>query len=88
MEAEQSHDEAELGELLGLLKPAPDAWVEAAQELPRIERGLDQILALAEADATFRRALGDDLEAALEEAGFAAEPGIVSGIRKRLPLDG
>ncbi len=27
--------------------------MEAAQELPRIERGLQQILALAETDATF-----------------------------------
>jgi hypothetical protein len=88
MEPDRTHDETELGELLGLLKPAPQAWVEAAKELPRIERGLDQILALAETDAEFRAALVEDLESAIERAGFTPEPGLVRGVRERLGPEG
>ena len=86
-ETEPPHDETELGELLSLLKPAPAAWVEAAKELPRIEGGLQQILALAETDAAFRQALIEDLEGAIERAGFSADPELVRGVRQRLPLE-
>jgi hypothetical protein len=88
MTSDRTYDEIEPGELLALLKPAPEAWVEAAKELPRIERGLEQILALAETDAEFRAALIEDLESAIEKAGFTPEPGIVRGVRERLDSEG
>lgn len=88
MAPEEPYDEVQLGELLGLLRPAPPAWVEAAKELPRIERGLNQILALAESDAEFRRALIADLEGALEGAGFSTEPDLVQRVKDTLAREG
>jgi len=73
-----------LGELLRLLPPAPAGWVRAAQELPLARAGLDEIVARAEADAAFRRALVADLESALAEAGFDADPRLLDALRRRL----
>ena len=73
-----------LGELLRLLPPAPPGWVQAAQELPLARAGLDEIVARAEADAAFRRALLEDLEAALAAAGFDADPRLMDALRRRL----
>ena len=84
MERNTPHDETDLAELLSLLRPAPQAWVEAAQQRPRIERGVAQILALAEADAEFRRALIEDLEEAVQRAGVDPSPEIVSRVRARM----
>jgi hypothetical protein len=84
MAPEDQLDETELGDLLGLLPPAPSAWVEAAKQRPGIERGLEQILVLAEADAEFRQALIEDLEGALEQAGFTPDPSLVRGVKERL----
>jgi hypothetical protein len=78
------YDEERLAELLAALPPAPEAWVQAAQELPLARRGLDEIVARAEADAEFRRALVADLEAALEAAGYEPEPRLVDELRERL----
>ncbi len=78
------YDEERLANLISLLPSAPPAWVTAAQELPRTRRGLDQILALAEADAEFRRALTEDLEAALRRAGIDSAPELVRDLRQRL----
>jgi hypothetical protein len=80
---ELGHDEERLGVLLRLLRPAPTAWVEAAQELPAARRSLDDIVARAEADAAFRSALIADLEAALAEEGVEADSLIVDELRKR-----
>ncbi len=77
MSRNQGYDELTLAELLRLMPPAPEAWVEAAKELPWADRGLEQILALAETDAEFRKALIDDLEAALQEKGFEPRPDLV-----------
>jgi hypothetical protein len=79
------HDEVRLAELLQMLPPAPTAWVQAAQERPAAARAIDQILALAETDADFRRALVADLEAALRAAGHEPDPQVVRGLRSRLP---
>lgn len=81
------YDEERLGELLAALPPAPEAWVEAARELPRLERGLEQVLALAEADADFRAALVADLEAAIREAGVEPDPRLVRMLGARLGAD-
>ncbi len=77
-------EEERLGRLVGLLEPAPEGWVRAAQELPRFRRSLDEIVARAEADRAFRDALISDLEAALDAAGYEPEPRIVALVRRRL----
>ena len=84
MENGPPYDEIELGELLGMLPAAPDAWVEAAKQRPRIERGVTQILALAEADAEFRAALIEDLETTVREADVEASPEVVDAVRARI----
>jgi hypothetical protein len=73
-----------LARLIGMLPPAPEGWVLAAQELPAAKRGIDQIVARAEADAEFRRALIADLETALQAEGYEPEPTVVEEIRRRL----
>jgi hypothetical protein len=81
---DDQYDELRLAELLRLLPPAPQAWVQAAQERPAAARAIDQIVALAEADAEFRRALVADLEAALRTAGHEPDPQLVRALRSRL----
>jgi hypothetical protein len=73
----------ELARLIGLLPPAPEAWVQAAQELPAARRGLDELVARAENDAAFRAALLADLESALEAEGVEPEPRVVQELRRR-----
>jgi len=80
----RSYDEERLGELLRLLPPAPQGWVRAAQELPAARRSLDDIVARAEADLEFRRALVADLEAALENVGYEPDARTLDELRKRL----
>jgi hypothetical protein len=79
-----SYDEERLGELLRLLPPAPEGWIRAAHELPAARRSLDEIVARAEADLEFRRALIADLEAALELAGYEPGARVLDELRKRL----
>ena len=78
------YDEARLAELLRALPPAPQAWVQAAQELPLARQGLDEIVERAAADADFRRALIADLEKALSEAGYEPDRRLVDAGRRRL----
>ena len=78
-----SHEE-HLAELLHELPPAPPGLVAAAQELPRARRELDRIVELATADAEFRRALIDDLEAALRTQGIEPDRFVVAELRRRL----
>jgi hypothetical protein len=79
-----SYDEMRLAELLRALPPAPEGWVRAAQELPRVRRELDQIVARAQADAEYRKALIDDLEAALRGEGYEPELMPLDELRRRL----
>ena len=76
-------DEERLARLIGALPPAPEAWVLAAQELPLARTQLDEIVARAEADATFREQLIADLEAALELEGYERDPAVVEALRIR-----
>jgi hypothetical protein len=78
------HDEARLAELLRMLPPAPEGWVVAAQELPRVRRELDDIVERAVADAEFRQALIADLEAALRSEGYEPEAMPLDELRRRL----
>jgi hypothetical protein len=77
-------DEERIAELLGVLPPAPEAWVRAAQELPLARRGLDEIVERARADAEFRTRLIADLEAALASEGYEPDPALVAALRDRL----
>jgi hypothetical protein len=78
------YDEERIARLLRALPPAPAGWEEAAQELPRLRRELDDVVERAVADAAFRRALEADLEAALAEAGYEADPRLIEALRVRL----
>ena len=78
-----AYDEEKLAELLRSLPPAPEGWVQAAQE-PVPAGQLDDIVQRAEADAEFRQALVADLEAALAEAGYEPSDPLVKAIRERL----
>ncbi len=84
MSAISPHDEERLGELLAELPPAPTAWVQAAQELPRARHELDEIVERARADAEFRVLLVADLEAALASAGYEPSAVLSDALRARL----
>jgi hypothetical protein len=79
-----AYDIERLARLIGMLPPAPEAWVRAAQELPAARRGLDQLVARAEADAEFRAALVADLEAALQAEGVEPTRLVLHELRRRL----
>lgn len=78
------YDQERLGELLRVLRPAPDGWMRAAQELPYARRTLDEIVERAEADVAFRDALIADLERALASAGYEPDERILVELRHRL----
>ncbi len=78
------YDEEWLGQRLRILRPAPQGWLRAAQELPAARRSLDEIVARAEADLEFRAALIADLEAALHTEGYEPRPQIIDELRKRI----
>jgi hypothetical protein len=80
----REYDEQRLGQLIGMLPPAPDGWVRAAQELPAARRGLDQLVARAEADAAFRASVLADLESALQAEGVEPAPRVVVELRRLL----
>jgi hypothetical protein len=81
---ERTLDDERLGELLRVLPPAPRGWVRAAQELPAARASLDEIVARAEADLEFRRALVADLEAALAQEGYEPGERMLDELRRRL----
>ena len=78
-----AYDEDRIAELIATLPPAPEAWVQAAKELPFARRDLDEIVARAEADAAFREALVADLEATLAREGFEPDRPLVDELRRR-----
>jgi hypothetical protein len=78
------YDEERLAELLRMLPPAPDGWVAAAQELPRVRAEMDHILSRAVEDAEFRSALIADLEEALRSEGYEPEHMPLDELRRRI----
>ena len=80
------YDEEALAGLLRTLPAPPQAWVEAAQEIPLARRGLDDIVERAREDQAFRAALIADLETALEDAGYETSPAMAEAVRARLSL--
>ena len=79
-----AYDEHRLAELIKALPPAPQAWVEAAQELPLARGRLDEIVARAEADLAFRDALIANLEEALRLEGYEPDAILLDELRRRL----
>jgi hypothetical protein len=80
----RNYNEETLAVLLRTLPAAPEAWVKAAQEIPLARRGLDDIVARAEADRAFREALIADLESTLERAGYDHDPALADAVREHL----
>ncbi len=78
------YDEERLGELLSALPPAPEARVKAAQDLPLLKHGLEEIVERAETDEEYRRRVVADPAAALEEADVVAHADAVEILRRRL----
>jgi hypothetical protein len=79
-----AYDIERLSRLIGMLPPAPEAWVQAAQELPAARRELETIVELAEADAAFREALIADLESTLRAKGVIPTRPLVNELRRRV----
>jgi hypothetical protein len=79
----KAHDIEQLARLIGVLPLAPEGWVQAAKELPLARRGLDDIVARAEADVAFRARLVADLESALAEEGYEPSPPTLEALRER-----
>jgi hypothetical protein len=82
--SENAWNEERLAGLLRMLKPAPQGWVEAAAELPRLRAVLDDLVERAEKDAAFRAALIADLEAVLSREGVEPTRSLVAALRIRL----
>jgi hypothetical protein len=83
MTLEMRYDEERLAELLTLLPPAPEGWVEAAKVLPGARTRIDEIVARAQTEPSFREAVLEDLEAALARAGCEPAPPLVEALRRR-----
>jgi hypothetical protein len=79
-----SYDEERLGELIRRLPPAPEGWVQAAQEAPAARAALDGLVARAEADAELRRRILTDLEAALTAEGVEPSSALLAELRTRI----
>ena len=83
-----AYDIEQLAGLLAALPPPPQGWVEAAQELPRVRVGLDDLLRRAETNADLRARLVADLESALAESGISPTPRVLAEARARLQRTG
>jgi hypothetical protein len=80
----RAYDHDRLAELLAALRPTPQGWVAAAQELPRLRLALDELMRQAEHDAELKAQLVDDLESALAQAGIEPGPRILEQARALL----
>lgn len=78
-----AYDHNTLARLIAALRPTPQGWVRAAQELPAARRGIDGIVERAVADAAYREQVVADLESALAEAGVEPTPPILEELRER-----
>jgi hypothetical protein len=83
----KAYDIEQLAHLIGALPPAPEGWVAAAQELPRMRASLDDLIAKAKSDAELRARLVADLESALAESGISPTPRILAEARSRLAVE-
>jgi hypothetical protein len=82
--SEHTYDESRLADLIAALPPAPEAWVQAAKELPAARRSLDGIVERARADLAYRRQVVADLEAAIAAAGVEPDRRLVEQLRREV----
>ena len=79
MSTEQRYDEERLGELLQILRPAPEAWVRRAQEIPLgpplTDSDVSELARKLETDEGFRKRFDADPVAAAEFAGMSGLAG-------------
>ena len=78
------YTEEQLASLIGVLPPAPTAWVQAAKELPAAREAIESLVERARAGANERQAILADLEASLLQAGVEPSRGLVEELRGRL----
>ena len=78
-----AYDHNTLARLIAVLRPTPQGWVRAAQELPAARMGIDGIVERAVEDTAYREQVVADLESALAEAGVAPTPPILDELRER-----
>jgi hypothetical protein len=76
--------EERLAALLALLPPAPEAWLEAARQLPAARAQIDGIVARAERDAAYRARVVSDLEQALAADGIESSEALLRELARRL----
>jgi hypothetical protein len=77
-------DEERIGKRLSELPRPPEAWIQAAQELPEARLALDGLVARAEASAAEREAMLTDLEAALRAERIEPDARNIAALRARL----
>ena len=77
-------NEDRIAELLRALPPAPEAWVQAAQEIPFARDEIAAILERAAADEEFRKAVAADPETTLASEGYELDPAVVQAIHQLL----
>jgi hypothetical protein len=78
-----AYDHNTLASLIAALRPAPQGWIEAAQQLPAARRGIDEIVERAVADASYHERVVADLESALADVGVEPTPPILQELRER-----
>jgi DNA-binding transcriptional regulator YdaS (Cro superfamily) len=79
--------EERLAALLALLPPAPEAWLEAAKQLPAARAQIDGIVERAERDAVYRARVVSDLEQALAADGITPSEALRRELSRRLASD-
>ena len=84
---EEPLPEERLAALLALLAPAPEAWVQAAKELPAARAQIESIVERAEQDAVYRARLLSDLEQALVADGIEPTAALQRELARRLAAD-
>lgn len=76
--------EERIAELIAALPPVPEAWMQAAIELPGARATIERLVADAVADTRAREAMLGDLERALRDAGVKPRRPFIDGLRARL----
>ena len=79
--------EERLAALLALLPPEPEAWLEAARQLPAARAQIDGIVERAERDAEYRSRVVSDLEQALAASGIEPTDVLRRELARRLASD-
>lgn len=78
------YSERQIAGLLRVLAPAPAHWVEAAQQIPRIKKQINEVLPFLGEIATGRAVETAELEMAIEAAGLTPEPQLVAELQRHL----